>query len=458
MSLLRALRQPRFALLWTGQVLSRLGDFAYEIIIAWWVLEETGSALVMSSVLIVAFLPVAFFTAVGGVVADRQPRAWVMVLADALRAVIVLGMAYLAFTDRFELWAVYVVAAIVGSIDAFFQPAYFGLVPEIVPEEDLPSANALSSMSFQLGRVLGPLLGGFLATVGGVTLGLTLNGLSFLVGMLLLLPLLPSARAPEPPEEEAGEGYVAGLLAGLGVFWRDPVLRLGVSTNTLVGALLVGPFLVALPFLADERFEGDPRAYGLLLAVFPIGFLLGSIWAGRRDMFQRPGRIFLSGAFVGALALAAFGLPLPLVGLLVAAVVNGFALELSDLSWTYLLQRRVSPDKLGRIASLGELGFWLLTPLAIAGAGLLAENAGPRAAFLVGGTLAAWVAAFALVPRTLRALELPAGAAGDTIYDRPAADASDPALAPAAAVVEDAADLASPGFGSAPGEIADDGP
>lgn len=406
-SLLRALRHPHFALLWTGQVVSRLGDYAYEIIIAWWVLEETGSALVMSSVLIVAFLPMAVFTAVGGVVADRKPRAWIMVLADLSRAALVLGMAFLAFTDRFELWAVYLVAVIVGSIDAFFQPAYFGLVPEIVPEDDLPSANALSSMSFQLGRVAGPLLGGFLFALGGVTVGLLLNGLSFLLGALLLLPLLPSSRAPEPSEEgEEGEGWWAGLRTGVRTFWDDPALRLGLSANTLIAALLVGPFMVALPFLVNERFDGESLFYGVLLAAVSIGFLIGSVWAGRRAMFRRPGRIFLGGAFVGSLALAGFGLPLPLVGLLLVALLNGLALELSDLSWTYLLQRRVAPDKLGRIASLGELGFFLLTPVSIALAGLLAENAGPRAAFLMGGVLAAWIAAFALVPRTLRTLEI----------------------------------------------------
>ena len=68
---LRALRHRRFAFLWAGQTLSRIGDFVYEIVIAWWVLKETGSAAVMSTVLIVTFLPIAVFTLVGGVVVDR---------------------------------------------------------------------------------------------------------------------------------------------------------------------------------------------------------------------------------------------------------------------------------------------------------------------------------------------------------------------------------------------------
>ncbi|MCB0216458.1 MAG: MFS transporter [Chloroflexi bacterium] len=402
-ALLRALRRRPFALLWTGQVLSRLGDFAYEIIIAWWVLEQTGSAMVMSQVLIVSFLPVAIFTVVGGVLVDRQPRARVMVAADLTRAALVLSMAWLAWNDRFELWAVYLLGALIGSIDAFFQPAFFALVPEIVPEEDLPSANALSSMSFQLGRVLGPSLGGILAAAGGVTIGLLLNGLSFLIGGLLLLPLLRGARTPEP-EATTPAGWWADLRGGLARVWRDPVLRLGTLGNTLAAALLVGPFMVALPFLAAERFGQDARAYGLLLSVFPIGFLLGSVWAGRQPELRRLGWLVFGGIFAAALALAAFGLGLPAGVLVLAALVNGFTLELAGLAWTRLLQQRVSGDLLGRVSSLGELGFWLLTPLAMAAAGSLSDRLGPGTAFLVGGLGAALVAGLTLLSPAIREL------------------------------------------------------
>ena len=411
-ALLRALRHRRFGLLWSGQILSRIGDFAYEIIIAWWVYEETGSAVIMSSVVIVSFLSVAIFTLIGGVFVDRQPRARVMVVADMTRAALVLGMAYLAWTDRFELWAVYVIGIVIGSIDAFFQPAYFAVVPEIVPEEDLPSANALSSMSFQLGRVVGPAIGGVLASLGGVTIGLLLNGLSFLIGGLLLVPLLRGARAPEP-EEGAEAGWWPELRAGFGAVWHDPVLRYGVTANTLVAALLVGPFMVALPFLAAERFGEDARVYGLLLAVFPVGFILGSVWAGRREELRRLGWLIFGPAIIGAAALAVFGLPVPLYVLIAAALINGFTLELGGLAWMLMLQQRVSGAKLGRVSSLSELGFFVLTPAVMAGAGFLADRSGPGITFIIGGVGAAVISALALLHPGIRNLRGDAGLAGD---------------------------------------------
>ncbi len=400
----RALRGRPFLLLWSGQTLSRIGDFAYEIIIAWWVLLETGSAAIMSSVLIVSFLPVAVFTVLGGVLVDRQPRVRVMVAADLIRGLLILLAAVLASLGMLELWAIYLLGLVIGSVDAFFQPAYFALLPEIVPEEDLPSANALTSMSFQLGRVLGPSLGGLLVALGGVTLGLTINSLSFALGGLLLMPLLVGSKAPERAAEAIAD-WRADLREGFATVWDDPVLRVGLIANTLAASLLVGPFLVALPFLAEERFGPDALAYGLLLSVFPVGFLLGSLWAGRKSHFRRPGRLLFGGILIAALALAVFGLPVHAAWLAVAALINGFALEVGGLAWSLMMQRRVPPERMGRVASLSELGFWLLTPVAMGAAGLVAEVYGPGPTFLIGGLGAALVAGLALFHRAIRHLD-----------------------------------------------------
>jgi MFS family permease len=404
-AVLRALKRRDFLLLWTGQTVSRIGDFAYEVIIAWWVLQETGSAAIMSSVLIVSFLPVALFTVVGGVLVDRQPRARVMVAADLARALLVLGMAYLAWSDQFSLWAVYVLGIVIGSIDAFFQPAAFALVPEIVPEEDLPSANALTSMSFQLGRVVGPPIGGLVTAIGGVTFGLLLNGASFLVGGLLLAPLLVGARAPER-DDGAEAGWWPETRGGFQMVWRDPVLRLGVFANTLAAAMLVGPFMVALPFLAAERFGNDATAYGLLLAVFPVGFLLGSLWAGRQETLRRPGWLLFGGTAIGGLALALFGFPLPAAVIVAAALINGFGLEIATQAWTLIMQQRAPAERLGRLASISELGFWLLTPVSMAAAGFLADRFGAGVTFFFGGVGAAAVSLLALGSRVFWELQL----------------------------------------------------
>src|SRR5260221_6990955 len=107
MTLFRALRWRPFALLWTGQSLSRLGDFVYEIALAWWVLQKTGSAQTMSLVLIFSITPSVLFSLVGGVAVDRVSRLGLMLVSDAARAVVALAVAALAFAGRLEGWQVF---------------------------------------------------------------------------------------------------------------------------------------------------------------------------------------------------------------------------------------------------------------------------------------------------------------------------------------------------------------
>lgn len=414
----RALRIRPFALLWAGQTVSRIGDFVYEVVLAWWVLQETGSAVAMGSVLIVTFVPVAVLTLLGGAVVDRVRRVPVLLASDAVRGAAVLAVAALAAGDRLELWMVFALSLVFGVADAFFQPAYFALVPELVPEEDLPSANALTSMSFQLGRVAGPALGGIIVAGAGVGPGFVINGLSFLASGLLLVPLLAGSRAPQRVADEAGEGVLARLVAdtreGVATVRGDPVLWIGIAAGSLIGALLVGPFLVSMPFLVKERFGDDPRMLGYILAMFPVGFILGSLWGGRRTELPRRGLLAYGGMVAAGLMLAVFGLPLApaalgtttvLAMLAAAAVVNGFGLELAGLVWAHVMQTRVPADRLGRVASLDQLLAWGATPVAFAAAGVATERFGPGPVFLVGGCAAALVALTALAHPAIRGLD-----------------------------------------------------
>src|SRR5260221_11086361 len=146
MTLFRALRRRPFALLWTGQSLSRLGDFVYEIALAWWVLQKTGSAQTMSLVLIFAITPSVLFSLVGGVAVDRVSRLGLMLASDITRGMAALAVAGLAFAGRLEVWHGFVASLIFGFVDAFFQPAYAALLPQIGPETDLPRPNSITSM------------------------------------------------------------------------------------------------------------------------------------------------------------------------------------------------------------------------------------------------------------------------------------------------------------------------
>jgi hypothetical protein len=128
MTLFRALRLRPFALLWTGQSLSRLGDFVYEIALAWWVLQKTGSAQTMSLVLIFAITPSVLFSLVGGVAVDRVSRLGLMLASEITRGMAALAVAGLAFAGRLEVWHVFVASLIFGFVDALFPARLCGAV------------------------------------------------------------------------------------------------------------------------------------------------------------------------------------------------------------------------------------------------------------------------------------------------------------------------------------------
>ena len=404
MTLFRALRLRPFALLWTGQSLSRLGDFVYEIALAWWVLQKTGSAQTMSLVLIFAITPSILFSLVGGVAVDRVSRLGLMLASDITRGIAALAVAALAFAGRLEVWHVFVASLVFGFVDAFFQPAYAALVPQIVPATDLPSANSLTSMSMNLGRVGGPAVGAALVAVIGPAAAFAVNAGSFVLSALLLAPLLNSAvprpvgaTGPMQPWRDLRQGFVTVL--------ASPWLWMSMLVFSITNITLAGPYSVAMPFLVKDSMKAGVGTLGLLYSVFPLGYLIGGVWLGRYARLRRRGLLMYGSTALAALMLGSFGLLPPVWLLLAAALINGAALEAAHLIWTNSLQSMVPNEQLGRVVSIDALGSFGLLPIGLALAGWATERLGPPAVFILGGLFTAVVALAALSIPAIRGLD-----------------------------------------------------
>ena len=405
MSLFRSLAHRPFALLWAGQTISRVGDFLYEIALAWWVLEKTGSATAMAGVLIFAFTPMLLFLLIGGVAVDRYPRVKLMLASDLLRGAVVALVAALAFSQQLEIWHVYIASLIFGLVDAFFQPAYTALVPDITPHEHLTSANSLTSMSMQIGRIAGPALGAAAIGLGGTAGAFALDGASFFVSAACLMPLLNSSA---PPAREAGSppaSVLRDMREGIDTVLGSPVLWISILVFALSNIMLAGPYGVAMPFLVKDYLKADAGTLGLLYAIFPIGYIIGGAWLGRLARIRRRGPTAYIGLMIAGLMLLTFGLPVPLVVLVLAALINGAALEIESLIWTNILQETVPGERLGRVASIDSLGSFALLPVGYALAGWATDRLGAAPVFVIGGGLTAIVAILALAHPAIRALD-----------------------------------------------------
>lgn len=175
--------------------------------------------------------------------------------------------------------------------------------------------------------------------------------------------------------------------------------------DALTNVTLVGPYSVALPFLVAQKWPGNVNALGLLYALFPVGYVLGGIWLGRQSTLRRRGLLLYGGTVLAGLSLLALGLPLPLVVLGLAAVLNGAALEAGGLAWANLLQEQVPGEKLGRVVSIDMIGSTAFLPLGLAAAGLLTDSLGPAPVFILGGGITMLIALLGLAHPAIRRLD-----------------------------------------------------
>ena len=403
MSFLRALRIRSFALLWAGQTISRLGDSLYRIALSWWVLEKTGSATAMSTVLVVSFLPMLLLLLVGGVVVDRLPRFRVLFASDLLNGFVVAVVALLSATGALEIWHVYIASALFGLADAFFYPAYSASIPQIVPPESLPSANSLTGLSFQITGVVGPAIGAGLVALGGTPAAFGLDSLSFFLSAACLAPLVRIAL-PRPAETVA-RGPLSDVRDGLLQVGSRTWLWLSIAFFGLANVFDAGPRNVALPFLIHDHLGLEVGALGAVASSIAVGSVTAAVFLGRFHRMRRRGLLLYGGEVVMGLMLILFGLMPTLPGLMAAAFIFGMAVSQGSLVWTNTLQEMVPPEKLGRVTSIDALGSFVFLPVGFAFAGILSDRIGPANVFLLGGTLVVLLACGMLLVPSIRGLD-----------------------------------------------------
>ena len=403
MSLFISLRTRAFALLWTGQTISRLGDSLYRIALSWWVLEKTGSATAMGTVLVVSSLPMLLFLLVGGVVVDRLPRFRVLFASDVLNGCVVAVVSVLAATGALEIWHVYVAGAIFGLSDAFFYPAYAASVPQIVPPESLPSANSLTGLSFQITGIVGPAVGATLVALGGTPAAFGLDSLSFFISAAFLSPLIRIALPRTTAQ--AAPGPLRDLRDGLAEVGSRTWLWLSIAFFGLVNIFDAGPRNVALPFLVHDHLGLEVGALGAVTSAIAVGSVAAAIFVGRYHRLRRRGLLLYGSEIVMGLMLVLFGLMPSLPGLMAAAFIFGVGISIGNLVWTNTLQEMVPQERLGRVSSIDALGSFVFLPVGFAFAGILVDRIGSANVFLLGGSLVILLAAGMFLVPSIRRLD-----------------------------------------------------
>ena len=274
--MLRVMALRDFRLLFVGGTTSLLGDQFALIATPWLMLKLTGDPLALGIVLALEGIPRAVFMLLGGVLTDRFSPRRIMLIADILRFTFTCGIAFAVFTATVQIWMLYVFSLAFGLVAGFAIPAENSIVPMLVEKQDLQAGNSIIMGITQLSGFIGPtlagiLIGGFSSSSFGIGLAFAFDAASFAVSALALW-LMRSVTRRQPdensPEEES---FLASILTGMNYLWTDNALRLIFLLLSTVNFLLLGPMLVGIPVLANQRLAEGAVAFGSLCLLLPEG-------------------------------------------------------------------------------------------------------------------------------------------------------------------------------------------
>ncbi|HEX8033085.1 MAG TPA: MFS transporter, partial [Ktedonobacterales bacterium] len=416
----QAFRSRPFALLWTGQTISVIGDAVFTIAITWEVLLLTGSATAMSLILLAQWAPRILFLLLGGVIADRASRRSLMLCADAGRGCIVLLIAWLGWTHQLQFWHLVALAPLFGIVSSFFDPAYQAIMPQLVETEALTSVNALNTLSRNVGFLLGPIPGAICAALFGMASAFAFDAMTYGISALCLLvlrlpPLSVSSHVSHATEErKAHEHSLPGMRGamrdardGIRYVFSIPWLWVTVVASPLVGAGFAGAMWVSLPRLVRDVYGAGIWLIGAVATADAVGSIVAALVLGSAFKVRR-GIVAYSAVLVGGCALIACALPLPRpiepVVVIIASSLVGAGLAVFTILWGTLQQEKVPNDKLGRVSSITQLGVASTLPGGLVLAGLLADSIGPAQVFALAGLLVVVPASLGLCVRDIREL------------------------------------------------------
>jgi len=404
------LRDRNFRLLFAGRTVSYVGTYLAPIAVAFAILGLHGSATAVGLSFAAWTLAQVSMLAIGGVLGDRFPRRTVMIASDVSSTAVRTAMGVLLVTHHAHVWELVALQAAGGASVAFYNPAFYGLVREIVPPERIQQANSWLAIARYAAFPLGAATGGSIVATVGAGAALLFDGGTYATSALLL-----AFVRVESLVRATGASMLHELREGWAAFTEQTwiwVLTLWIS---LYFVITYAPFFVLGPYIAAHSM-GGAKTWAAVVTGEGTGALLGSV-SGLRLRLRRPlvavGYIFLPTAVQSVL----LAFHASVFALALAAAFAGFGFACGSVVWDTAMQRTIPPDKLARVGAYGWMSAMVFLPAGYALAGPIASVVGMRGYLLFG---AAW-----LIASTLAVYRVPS--VRDFSYEEPAPEQAVPA-------------------------------
>jgi MFS family permease len=376
---LRALRHRNFQLFFGGQIISLTGTWMQSVAQAWLVYSITKSSFLLGAVGFASQIPVFLLAPLGGAAADRVNRHRLIIATQTASMVLAGILAWLTLSHRVQVPHIFVLAALLGVVNAFDIPGRQSFLIDMVGKEDLMNAIALNSSIFNGARVVGPAMAGILVARIGEGWCFALNAVSYvavIVGLILMTVHCERRVSKNSPLGDIVEGFR----------WVNHVkviraLLLLIGLVSLVGM----PYTVLMPVFADQILHGGARGLGILMGATGVGALLGALTLASKTGVSGLGRwvAIACGSFGVSVILFSFSRYFWLSVLLLLPA--GFSMMLQMACSNTLIQTMV-PDQLrGRVMALYSMMFMGMAPFGALFGGALAHRVGAPLTIAIGG-------------------------------------------------------------------------
>ena len=379
---------PAFRTLLIARIISNLGNGVAPIALAFGVLGLEGATPTTLSIVMAAQMgPMVLFMLFGGVLADRFPRALVVGISDIFLSGFVILNGVMLILGSATVLSLAVIAFISGSLNALWWPAFAGLVPEIVAEDDLQSANSVVGLGANAANIAGTVAGGIIVAGIGAGWALVADGISFFVAGMLVFTLRSFGKTRE--QTEHSPTVFQDLAHGWKEFSSRSWVVAVVAGYAIIAMIFESVFAVVGPVHAEEVL-GGPKPWSWILAALSAGMVAG-VLVSMKVRPRHPLVIGLGAQLGVVIWIFTMGVTnwIPLI--MVSAFFAGIALDFFMVLWQTAMQTNIPRESLSRVTSYDAFGSLALAPLGLIIAGPVTERFGSET------TLIAMAALFLLV-------------------------------------------------------------
>lgn len=386
MSYTSVLFNKNFTFYLIGIAFSNMGSAFTTFVFPLMILKLTGSAFQVGIVSALSFIPYAILGLPAGALIDRLNKKTIMKCADIIRFVSYLSIPVLSFFNMLSIFQIYVVAIISGIGLVFHSISEVSIIPSIVKEEDLASANSYIYATQNVSEFLGPIIGGLLYTYMGYSILIFIDSMTFLLSFFSLILIKIETKSIFNQEKLSGKNFLSDVKVGFDYLLSNSTIRV-MAVVVSLSNLIISPYYIYIVMFVKEDMNQSSQALGLVLGISSLGALIGSLSASFLLKLFNFGKLIVIILFLDTI----FRLMLPfstyifiLIPLLGLTYMTQSILNIAIIT---LRQKKCSEHMLGRVNSVFKTMVFAFRAIGLFLGGILLENKGGFYALTISAVL-----------------------------------------------------------------------